>query len=364
MITMALASRKTLHLLIVLVGILSLAASSAIAAKRIALVIGNSDYKNAPRLFNPRNDANAIAAALTKLDFEVIKGLDLNKRQTLQTFNEFRKKVQATDVALLFYAGHGLQVSGENYLIPTDASPGSELELKAQAMRLATILKMMENPNRISIVLLDACRDNPLAKRLSRPIGTRSNSIGRGLAHIKTGLGTYIGFSAQPDNVALDGDGKHSPFARALLNNIHRENQDIESVMRLVRAEVYKKTNGNQIPWGYSSSIGTGFVFNNSVSKQAVKPVTAKRRVIIRKRTPHAVKIRKRNNNAAEITFWNSIKNSNKKAVFQSYINKFPKGIFVPIAIRRIRILEERELDVIAPQKRRRYMIIAGVDID
>jgi len=295
------------------------------AAKRVALVIGNSNYTSAPSLINPQNDANAIATALSKLGFEVIKGLDLNERQTLQTFNKFRIKLATADVALLFYAGHGLQVGGSNYLVPTDASLDSELDLQAQAMRLDTILNMMENPNRTSIVLLDACRDNPLARRLSRSMGTRSNRVGRGLARVETGLGTYIGFSTEPGNVALDGDGIHSPFALALLNNINRENLDIESVMRLVRAEVYEKTNGTQIPWGNSSLIGKGFVFKTSVNNSENGLIE----------TPIPISpvdpVSPQSKNA-EIAYWNSIRDAKNKGYFQAYLIQFPNGLFKRLA--------------------------------
>ena len=335
--------RLTFQFFVLFIALLYLTLTHALAEKRVALVIGNSDYINAPKLTNPQFDANAITQALLKLDFEVIKGLNLDESQTLLTFNKFRKKVISADVALLFYAGHGLQVGGANYLIPTDASLESELDLQAQAMRLDTILKMMENPNRTSIVLLDACRDNPLARRLSRSMGTRSNNVGRGLARVETGLGTYIGFSTEPGNVALDGEGKHSPFANALLNNIHRENQDIESVMRLVRAEVYEKTNGSQIPWGNSSLIGKGFVFNRSKSNTPViaipKPVKTEKLVLAN--IAPIVPL----NTDGEIAYWNSIKDAKSLGYFQSYITQFPNGLFVPLAKIKLAELETAKRD-------------------
>ena len=333
---MANACKAVFSAMIFLFGFLVCVVGAANAEKRVALVIGNSAYTTVPKLITPQNDAIAIGAALSGLGFEVITGLDLDERQMLRTFNDFNRRVANADVALLFYAGHGLQVDGTNYLVPTDASLESEFDLQAQAMRLQLILNMMEHPSRTSIVLLDACRDNPMAKRLSRTMGTRSNSVGRGFARVSTGVGTYIGFSTEPGNVALDGDGDHSPFADALLKNITKENLDIESIMRLVRAEVYEKTRGTQTPWGNSSLIGKGFIFNKSDANLGAKQSNNL------ELNSGSQTVTRKNGASADIAYWNWVKESNSKEYFQSYIEQFPHGIFVALAKLEIRKLDRQ----------------------
>ena len=185
------------------------------AAKRVALVIGNSAYEHAPVLKNPKNDAEAMSAVLTKLGFEVVTGIDLTHVAFARTVGQFRKKLKGAKVGLFFYAGHGLQVYGQNYLAPVDAELKYEDALEFEAVTLKAILRLMEREARTNIVFLDSCRDNPLARNLARGMGTRSAAIGRGMARVETGIGTMIAFATQPGNVALDGDSDNSPFTRA-----------------------------------------------------------------------------------------------------------------------------------------------------
>src|SRR5581483_2136062 len=193
---------------------LSLSALPAAADKRVALVIGNSAYVSAPALANPVNDASDIAAALQGVGFEVILGTDLAKPAFDGKVRDFARILDRADVALLFYAGHGLQVAGRNYLIPVDAKLQIERDLDFEAISVDFVLKQMEleREGKTNVVFLDACRDNPLARNLARSMGTRSASIGQGLAQVQTGVGTFIAYSTQPGNVALDGQGRNSPF--------------------------------------------------------------------------------------------------------------------------------------------------------
>ena len=233
----------------------------ALAAKRVALVIGNAAYEQIPALRNPKNDAEAVAATLGRLGFEVVKGIDLNHETFAQTVRDFSRDLSGADAAVLFYAGHGLRVNDRNYLAPIDAKLESEADLDFEMVQLETILTQMEREPRINIVLLDACRDNPLARNLARSMGTRSAAIGRGLARVETGIGTLIAFAAQPDNVALDGEGEHSPFTAALLQHMETPGLDIAVLMREVRQEVIAATSGKQVPWDHSS-LTTNFEFN------------------------------------------------------------------------------------------------------
>jgi hypothetical protein len=157
----------------------------AIADKRVALVIGNSAYQHAPALTNPTNDAIDVAAALKQLSFTVIDGLDLDKLTMERKLRDFARALGGSDVGLLFYAGHGLQVNGQNYLVPVDAKLDDASGLDFELVRLDLVQRTMERETRTNLLFLDACRDNPLARNLARALGTRSAGIGRGLANIR-----------------------------------------------------------------------------------------------------------------------------------------------------------------------------------
>jgi uncharacterized caspase-like protein len=211
--------------------------SLAAAESRVALVMGNTAYQHAPALANPLNDAVAMAAALRRLDFAVEEALDLDRRGMLEALRRFSGLLASADVGLFYYAGHALQVSGRNYLVPVDASLEREADLLFQAIDLALVLRLLEERPRTSIVVLDACRDNPLARSLARSMGrTRSQAVGRGLAAIESGIGTLIAYATEPDDVALDGEGDHSPFTAALLDHIETPALEIRQMLSRARA--------------------------------------------------------------------------------------------------------------------------------
>jgi hypothetical protein len=230
----------------------------AAAERRVALVVGNSAYVSSPELANPVNDASDIAAALKAVGFEVILGTDLGKPAFDGKVRDFVRILDKADVALFFYAGHGLQVSGRNYLIPVDAKLQGERDLDFEAIALDFILKQMEleREGKTNVVFLDACRDNPLGRGLARSMGTRSTSIGQGLAQVQTGVGTFIAYSTQPGNVALDGKGRNSPFTSALAKHLAGPGRNLTSVMVDVRKEVLAETGGKQVPWDHSALTG------------------------------------------------------------------------------------------------------------
>lgn len=234
----------------------SSAAPATAFGHRVALVIGNGDYRFAPKLGNPTNDAADIAASLRKLGFDVVTGIDLDRRAFDDTIREFGRKLDRADLALFFYAGHGLQVGGKNYLVPIDAKLERAGDLALDAVDVGTVLAQMEAEKRVNLVFLDACRDNPLARSLARSLGTRSASVGQGLATIQSAIGTMIAYSTQPDNVALDGDGRNSPFVAALLKHVGDPGTDISVVMRRVRSDVIAATHEKQVPWDHSSLTG------------------------------------------------------------------------------------------------------------
>jgi invasion protein IalB len=251
--------------------VLALSISHAHSGKRVALVIGNSGYTYAPELKNPRNDANAVADVLTRLGFEVIKGIDLNHDQFIALNRKFSRAIDGSEAALVFYAGHGLQVNGQNYLAPVDAVLSLESDVEFETVRIDSIITQMEREPRTNLIFLDACRDNPLARNLARSMGTRSASIGKGLTRIEAGIGTLVAFSTQPGNVALDGKSLHSPFTEALLKHIETPDLDVDLLLRRVREDVLKATTGKQVTWTNSSLTGV-FMFATRHEVTETKP--------------------------------------------------------------------------------------------
>ncbi|TPN85034.1 peptidase c14 caspase catalytic subunit p20 [Mesorhizobium sp. CU2] len=234
--------------LVALVLLLTLTAASA--ERRVALVLGNSQYQHAAPLANPARDAQAMADRLKDLGFEVVSGFDLTKQQTQTTVAQFAKQVRGAEVALFFYAGHGLQVSGKNYLLPVDAALEDETSLDFEAVSVDFILRQMSRETSIRLVFLDACRDNPLADVLAKTAGIKGASSGLAEIPIENGgAGTLVAFAASPNQLAYDGSGDHSPFTTALLQHIGESNISITEAMNRVTSDVFKATAGKQRPW-------------------------------------------------------------------------------------------------------------------
>ena len=248
----------------------------AAAKKRVALVIGNSAYIHTPRLANPGNDANDISAGLRRLGFQVIEGFDLDKAAFDKKIREFAAALPGADVAVFFYAGHGLEVMGYNYLVPVDAQLQAVSALDLELVRLDLVHRTMEREARTNILFFDACRNNPLARNLARAMGARSIEIGRGLTAVESGAGTLISFSTQPGKIALDGKGRNSPFAGALKKQLGRPNDDLAAILIAVRNDVMKETEGKQVPWEHSALIER-FYFDAAAQAQASVALPAKR---------------------------------------------------------------------------------------
>ncbi|MER9947180.1 caspase family protein [Mesorhizobium sp. M0047] len=226
-------------------------------------MIGNGGYLNASTLTNPPKDARAIVKVLTELHFEVIEGLDLTVSGMDEKISVFAERIKGADAALLFYAGHGLQVNGENYLVPVDAELDNEGQLNRQTIKLQDQLDMMDQRAKISILLLDCCRDNPFVRSLYRgqPGKTKSLGVTRGLARMEITQGSFIAFATAPGTVALDGEGGHSPFTAALLDHIESPGMSINDIMTDVTSAVLAATDNQQLPW-CNSSLSRRFSFN------------------------------------------------------------------------------------------------------
>jgi hypothetical protein len=299
------------------------------AERRVALVIGNSAYEHVPQLANPKNDAADMAKKLQDLGFDVVVGEDLDLMAMRKTARDFIAKLDSADISLFFYAGHGLQVNGSNYMAPVDAKLASYDDLEFEAMPMDLILSSMERKTKVNLVFLDACRDNPLAENLARSMGTRSSAVGRGLAKLGSGVGSLIAFATQPGNVALDGNGRNSPFTTALLKHLGTPGQSVTDDLIQVRKEVLDATEGKQVPWDNSSLTGPVILKDKPKEEPKIEPAPA----------PEA-KVPQQADNAVELAYWDSVKDSEDKSFFEAYLSRWPQGTFADIAKLKIASLE------------------------
>ena len=297
--------------------------------RRIALVVGNSRYRHASELANPVNDAEAVATVLARLGFDVIKELDLELHKMGDVLAAFGAKLRSKpDVSLLFYAGHGLQVNGLNYLVPVDAEIEAPEHLNVRAIRFNDIFDPMTQGAGASLIFLDACRDNPFTRNLARSLGeTARGSIRGGLAEVEKVAGSFIAYATAPDTVAFDGDAFNSPFTAALLEHIETPGLSVSDMMIDVRNYVLAKTKGRQEPWD-QSSLRARFCFVPKMEQPRVKEA-AKREL------SHA---------ASE---WAAIENTSSLAVLARFKERYPDPTWSEYA--NIRMEELRDTD----QKRR-----------
>jgi hypothetical protein len=285
------------------------------ADERVALVIGNSDYKRAPLLSNPVNDAAAIAALLRGAGFRVELLRDAGINDTRRALREFTDLTRNANVAVLYFAGHGIEVEGENYLIPVDAVLERDIDVDDETISLDRFLRVVEPAKQLRLVILDACRDNPFRQTMRRTMVSRS--IGRGLAKVEpTTTDTLIAFAAKAGLTAYDGAGPNSPFTTALLHHIAEPGLDLRIAFGRVRDEVMLKTDNKQEPFIYGSLGGS-----------VVALVPAKADDSVSSGRPKATEEAN-----LEITFWNSIKDDRNPRLFEAYLKRYPNGAFADIA--------------------------------
>jgi peptidoglycan hydrolase-like protein with peptidoglycan-binding domain len=306
-------------------------ANVAKADRRVAFVVGNGAYKNVAQLPNPPVDAKAMAAVLRNVGFEVVEGSNLTRDKMTEKLLDFGKKAQGADVAVFFYAGHGIAISGTNYLLPIDADIKSEMDVKlGAAINIDLTLDQTMSDAKVKLVFLDACRDNPFAAKIKSNSATRSVSVQSGLAEMKSGEGTLIAFATGPGQTALDGqEGTNSPFTRALIAHITTPGVEIQQAMTEVRAQVNEETNKGQLPWGHTNLIGS--VYLNPVAAPAAGTSAAA--------APAAVASASGNTDV-ELEFWRSVKESNKPEELNAYLTSYPNGQFKSLALARIASLE------------------------
>ena len=289
--------------------------------KRVALVIGNGAYPNVGELPNPPNDAKLISETLRALDFDVIERVNAGQKDMKRAIKLFGEKLEAAGknaVGLFYFAGHGVQVRGVNYLIPVNVDIEDEGDVDIEAVSATAIQDQMRYAgNRLNLIVMDACRNNPF-KRSFR-------SASRGLARMDATKGTLIAYATSPGDVAADGSGENSPYTEALSKALLTPGLTVERVFKEVRNSVVSVTNNRQVPWEASSLTGGDFYFT-------AKPVQV------------AATVPAAPSTSTEVLVWNSIKDTDDPAMFRGYLKQYPSGIFAAIAKEKVQSIEREKV--------------------
>lgn len=311
--------------LILLVG--SSNASQLAAEKRVALVIGNGSYSSIPALDNPLRDAELIAEKLRGVGFDVDLAIDSDYFTLIQHVRSFGHRAQGADAALFYYAGHGLQADGSNFLLPVDAKLDRVADLPYQTLPLSLVMSELEFADaKINLVVLDACRDNPLTRSLARKNGTRNVDISKGLASVRRASGTFIAYATAPGQVAYDGQGtQNSPFTRALADWIEKPDLEIALMFRRVREQVVAATEGRQVPWVEEAILGD-FYFQ---SKPAEVPIPAAVPVTV---TPQQEVPPVATDEIVE-TAWTKARTLGTRDSYKAFLQRYPNSIFADQAV-------------------------------
>ena len=297
------------------VGVWSLVSASLVGAQatreepRIALVIGNGAYRESP-LRNPVNDVRAMAQRFRELGFTVLAHENATKKTMEAAIIEFGRRLAEGGAGAFYYAGHGLQVRGRNYLVPVDADIDDEASVRVAAVDVELLLEQLaEARNRVNIVILDACRNNPFERRM--------RGASRGLAAVDAARGTLVAYATAPGSVAADGDGKNGLYTEELLQALREPSLKIEEVFKRVRINVARRSKGAQTPWESSSLTGDlvlNVTVNVTTAAVAPPPVSSDR----------------------EALFWMSIKDGTDPAGFEAYLKQYPEGTFAALARQRL----------------------------
>ena len=279
------------------------------ADKRVALVLGNSAYQNTQTLPNPRNDAQDIGAMLEKLGFAVITGIDLDKTAMDGHLAKFARAATGADAALIFYAGHGMQYRGSTYVMPVDAKLEDEVSVTFEMTRVDEMRNALDRATGVRMLILDACRNNPLAEKLMSSGTSRDAGISRGLARLESTQGMLVAYSTQANQTAADGNGRNSPFTAALLKDLPSPNVEVGALFRRVAAEVNAQTGGRQLP-ELSISILGEFFFARSES---------------------------------DSDGWTAVRNSTRRGDFARFAEKYPASPFAELARARLALIDRIE---------------------
>lgn len=306
----------------------------ALAEKRVALILGMSKYQNVPVLANPARDAAAMGDLFKSAGFDSVDTkLDLSIVQLRRAIRDFAATTATADIAVVYYAGHGIEVNGSNYLIPTDAKLASDYDIPDETFALDRLLDALEPAKRLRLVILDACRDNPFDKTMKRSIGTRS--IGRGLAKIEpSSSNTLVAFAARAGAVAADGDGANSPFATALMKYITSPGLELRLALGKVRDDVIKTTGNRQEPFLYGSLGGDALALNPVTTlPSAAANAPSDPDQIVRRDYEFALQV-------------------GSRAVWDTFIATYPTGLYSEFAkAQRNKIIDDEALRAVAADK-------------
>lgn len=297
-----------------LIGLLALVASAPALAeeRRVALVIGNSAYKNAPALPNTVNDARDMAVSLRRVGFEVVDGIDLDKRGMDSALTRFARLAQDADAVMFYYAGHGFQFNGENYLVPIEARVDDEVSVQYETTRLADVVTALNFAKGVKIMVLDACRNNPFVSQLAKKQATRGFSVGNGLAPVARAQGMVIAYATQANDVAADGAGRNSPFTAALVQEIQQPGLEVATLFRRVQKIVYDTTGGRQTPELSLSLLGDFYI----------------------------------NREETDADVWRRIRAGDDAVALKAFIQRYPQSFFVLDARTRLDLIERRSLEL------------------
>ena len=333
-------SRRTCLRLWLAAVLLVMLAGPASASQRVALVIGNATYAHVPALSNPLNDASDIGAALGRLGFSVTRLDNAGYAALRRGLLEFQRAASASEMAVVFYAGHGIEVDRRNFLVPVDARLASDQDVEFEAVPLGLVSRAVERASGLRLMILDACRENPFAVNMQRAGATRS--IGRGFARVEPSGETLVAYAAKEGTVASDGTGRNSPYSEALLAHLEEPGLEVGLMFRKVRDAVLASTGGRQEPFVYGSLSSRGVYLaaspptGGSTSGTSVVGSEAESEWMAAERIAAQRLAAER-----ELLFWKSIKDSDEPADFLAYLGRYSDGEYVVLARNRLSRLEE-----------------------
>ena len=308
---------------------IALVVCPAYAATRVALVIGNGAYQSVPQLPNPPRDAADVADSLTRLGFAVTRSSDATGDAMRRALVAFGHAADGADMAVVFYAGHGMELGGENWLIPVDAKLLSDTDADSEAISLKSVTLQVSRARQLGLVILDACRNNPFAAKMQRSLRTRA--VARGLAPTEPTDNVLVAYSAKDGTTASDGDGRNSPFTTALLRNIETPGLEVTFMFRAVRDEVMVATNREQQPFVYGSLSREAIYFKPPAQSGGPVATTA----------PNA---------AAQA--WEAVKNSNDAGVLESFLRYYGDGFYGDLARSRLAEIKKPNITASLPPQR------------
>ena len=300
-------------------------APEAVAAKRVALVVGNGAYAHAPKLANPVSDATAVGLALERLGFSVTRVENAGYDTLRRRLRDFGRASRGAEVAVAFYAGHGIEVGGRNYLVPVDAALANDGDTEFEAVGLDLVMRSVEGASRFGLVILDACRENPFVSRMERAGPTRA--VGRGLARVEPTGVTLVAYAAAAGRTAADGSGRHSPYTAALLEHIAEPGLHVGQMFDKVRESVESSTGGEQKPVYYGALPSAGAYLSPSPPGGGVPAAVPDGE------SPDRLSAARMD---AERAFWESADQGGTAADYEAYLDRYPSGAYARLAHNRL----------------------------